>query len=164
MPKALDHRAVMGVLSKNPRVFIGSSKEGKEKARLLAGALIKRRIEPLPWFDFFKGRRPPLQELEKISLQIDCAIMIATSDDQAIIRKKKWSQMRDNVLFEYGLFSGRLGRNRCALMLPVEDNFRIPSDFLGLVCLELFYPIRFNRAAEHVAGSSSRSRFKTSSQ
>jgi Predicted nucleotide-binding protein containing TIR-like domain len=142
----------MGLLSKNPRVFIGSSKEGQEKARFLASALLDRNIEPLPWFDFFKEEdRPPLQELERISLAIECAIMIATSDDRTIIREREWSQMRDNVLFEYGLFSGRLGRNKCALMLPSEDDFRIPSDFLGLACLEHYRPILFHTAAQRVA-------------
>ena len=36
--------------------------------------------------------------------------------------------MRDNVLFEYGLFSGAIGRSKCALLVPDEPEFRIPSD------------------------------------
>src|SRR5262249_1271804 len=46
--------------------------------------------------------------------------------------------MRDNVLLEYGLFAGHLGRHRCVLLMPDHPRFRIPSDFLGVAGFELY--------------------------
>jgi predicted nucleotide-binding protein len=120
------------------RIFIGSSLEGKNIATKVISELRNQNIEPLPWFDYFKNSRPPLQELEQISLDIDGAILIGTPEDKAIIRQKKWSQMRDNVLYEYGLFSGIIGRSKCSLIVPDKEDFRIPSDFLGVSCYKTY--------------------------
>ena len=46
--------------------------------------------------------------------------------------------MRDNVLLEYGLFAGHLGRHRCILLMPDRPQFRIPSDFLGVAGFEWY--------------------------
>ena len=112
--------------------------EGRPLAQLVIDILVKNQFSPLPWFDFFNNLRPPLQELENLTLRADAAILIATADDKSIIRKKKWHQMRDNVLFEYGLFAGAIGRNKCGLILPENEDFRIPSDFLGVACFETY--------------------------
>jgi CRP/FNR family transcriptional regulator, cyclic AMP receptor protein len=92
------------------QVFVGSSTEGKPLADAVIGALREAGLSPLPWYDFFKSSRPPLQELELLTLNADAAVLVASADDQAIIRGKKWHQARDNVLFEYGLFAGTIGR------------------------------------------------------
>ncbi len=101
-------------------------------AELFAANFQRRGASVLPWFDLFKSDRPPLHELERISLSVNRALLIATADDNSVVRGKQWLQMRDNVLFEYGLFSGRLGRKKTTLMIPDKDDFKIPSDFLGL--------------------------------
>ena len=124
----------MAILNKKPRAFIGSSKEDEKRASDLASMLSERQFDPMPWFDFFKESRPPLQELEKLSSEIDCAVLIGGAHDQVIIREQNWRQMRDNVLFEYALFSNQLGRSKCTLMLPDREDFHIPSDLLGLTC------------------------------
>ncbi len=46
--------------------------------------------------------------------------------------------MRDNVLYEYGLFSGIIGRSKCSLIVPDKEDFRIPSDFLGVSCYKTY--------------------------
>ncbi|MDB5226297.1 MAG: hypothetical protein JWN78_490 [Bacteroidota bacterium] len=120
------------------RVFIGSSSEGKEIAYKVISELKNKGIAPLPWFDCFKLDRSPLQELEQISLNIDGAILIGTLDDETIIRDQKHTQMRDNVLYEYGLFSGIIGRSKCGLIVPDKESFRIPTDFLGVACYKTY--------------------------
>ena len=59
---------------------------------------------------------------------------MATSGDRASVRERHWHKMRDHVLFEYGLFSGPIGRTKCGLLVPYEPEFRVPSDFLGVAC------------------------------
>jgi predicted nucleotide-binding protein len=120
------------------RVFVGSSTEGRPIAEKVLGRLSSNGLSTLPWFDFFHSERPPLQELEHLTLQVDGAVLVATPDDQVIIRERRWHQARDNVLFEYGLFAGAIGRRKCALLVPDVETFRIPSDFLGVACCERF--------------------------
>lgn len=130
------------------QVFVGSSTEGKPYADIVIESLKEKGFSPLAWFDFFKTSRPPLQELEQLTLRADAAILIATADDQAIIRNQNWHQMRDNVLFEYGLFAGTIGRAKCGLIIPDTEDFRIPSDFLGVACFKTFDGKDINSAAK----------------
>jgi predicted nucleotide-binding protein len=109
------------------QVFVGSSTEGKKIAELVISTLARAGLHPLPWFDFFKHERPPIQELERIALRAHAAVLVETSDDRALIRNQQWTQARDNVLYEYGLFSGTLGRSKCGLLVPDQSDFRIPT-------------------------------------
>jgi Predicted nucleotide-binding protein containing TIR-like domain len=129
------------------QVFVGSSTEGKPFAEAVIDSLEQAGFLPLAWFDFFKSDRPPLQELEQLTLRADAAVLVASADDRAIIRGKDWHQARDNVLFEYGLFAGAIGRPKCGLILPEREDFRIPSDFLGVACFETYTPSRIAAAA-----------------
>ncbi len=135
------------------RVFVGSSTEGKPFAEAVIELIKEGGLSPLAWFDFFRDSRPPLQELEHLTLRADAAILIATEDDRAIIRGKNWRQMRDNVLFEYGLFAGTIGRAKCGLILPDSNDFRIPSDFLGVACFKTFDGRDIQSAAQETVQS-----------
>ena len=50
-----------------------------------------------------------------------------------------WPAPRDNVIFELGLFMGRLGRARAILMEPRAAKLKLPSDLAGLTTI----PYRF---------------------
>lgn len=143
----------MDELLTNKRVFVGSSTEGKRIAETVIAAVRNSGLSPLAWFDFFKSDRPPMQELEHLTLQADAAVLVATPDDRAIIRTRNWHQARDNVLFEYGLFAGALGRSKCGLLVPDRTDFRIPSDFLGVACFQLYTADRTQVAAATVAAA-----------
>ena len=48
-----------------------------------------------------------------------------------MIRKQKHKTVRDNVIFELGLFMGRLGRGRTFVLVPNGVDLHIPSDLVG---------------------------------
>ena len=49
---------------------------------------------------------------------------------------------RDNVVFELGLFMGRLGRRRTILMKPKNTVIKLPSDLVGVTTID--YPAKLS--------------------
>ena len=73
-----------------------------------------------------------LESLEKAVLTYDFAVFIFTPDDAINTRGVTKSVARDNVLFELGLFIGRLGRNRAFVVNPGNNAISLPSDLAGI--------------------------------
>jgi dolichyl-phosphate-mannose--protein O-mannosyl transferase len=57
--------------------------------------------------------------------------LVATPDDLSLSRGKIDATPRDNILFELGLFIGRLGRNRTFLVCNHDHPVKLPSDLNG---------------------------------
>jgi hypothetical protein len=112
------------------RVFIGSSAEGLSIAQHVA-ELLKPDMECFLWTDdIFQFNETPFHILLRQAGMFDFGILVATRDDFTISREKIFDAPRDNVIFEFGLFLGRLGDRR-AFLLQEEGN-RLPSDLLGI--------------------------------
>lgn len=117
------------------RLFIGSSSEELKTAEIVKEVL-SRDFEVTIWNDnvwdtaVFKINQNFLADLLKASLQFDFGILIGTKDDKVMFRGVEMIQPRDNVLFELGLFTGRLGTSKCAFLIDKE--IKLPSDFNGL--------------------------------
>ena len=62
----------------------------------------------------------------------DFAILILTPDDLVTSRDISSQGPRDNVMFELGLFMGRLGRSRTFVLYDSNMDLKIPSDLLGI--------------------------------
>lgn len=112
-----------------PSIFIGSSKEGLPIAKVVEADLADM-AECTLWTTAFENGRSNFDNLISQIAFYDYAILVATGDDVITSRKKSSKGARDNVLFEFGLFAGGLGRSRVFYML--EANTKIPSDLLGL--------------------------------
>jgi predicted nucleotide-binding protein len=54
-----------------------------------------------------------------------------TADDILIKRGIEHKAPRDNLIFEIGLFTGRLGRGRAFVVHPRDEPIEFPSDFNG---------------------------------
>lgn len=84
----------------------------------------------------------PLEDLEQHLETADFAIAIAQDDDLTTSRKERKPSPRDNVIFELGLFMGRLGRRRTILMKPKGVAIKLPSDLAGVTTID--YPAKLS--------------------
>jgi hypothetical protein len=117
------------------KLFIGSSSEEIGLAQA-AKSILENDFDVTIWNEkvwdtaVFKINQNFLSDLLKASLQFDFGILLGTNDDKVIFRGKEVMQPRDNVLFELGLFTGRLGTSKCAFLIDKE--VKLLSDFNGL--------------------------------
>lgn len=117
------------------KLFIGSSSEELPLAER-AKIILDKDFDVTIWNEkvwntsVFKINQNFLADLLKASLQYDFGILLGTNDDKVIFRGKEVLQPRDNVLFELGLFTGRLGTSKCAFLIDKE--IKLLSDFNGL--------------------------------
>ena len=117
------------------KLFIGSSSEELKLAEE-AKSILEKDFDVTIWNEklwdtsVFKINQNFLSDLLKASLQFDYGILIGTNDDKVISRGKEVLQPRDNVLFELGLFTGRLGTSKCAFL--IDSEIKLLSDLNGL--------------------------------
>lgn len=126
-------------IKKNKKcIFIGSSTKSLKIAESIFRNLDKGdNIFPETWTqDTFKPSEYPLDNLIRKVDEVKYAIFVFHPDDIIEIKGKGYKTVRDNVLFELGLFMGKLGRKNVFFALHKGvKNFRIPSDLLGLTYL-----------------------------
>ncbi|MDX1912596.1 MAG: STING domain-containing protein [Saprospiraceae bacterium] len=118
-------------MSIKPTLFIGSSKEGAAIAHLVKKHL-SHFADCTVWDE--SGVFPPnenfLVSLNNALSLYEYGVLVATADDKKISRKKQTESARDNVIFEFGLFMGRLGKQKAFLIK--EKSIVPPSDLFGI--------------------------------
>ena len=113
-------------------MFIGSSSEAKTIAYALQENL-EGDADVTVWDqDLFRSSRYIVESLEAVLHTFDYALFVLSGDDVTTIRGTSQDSVRDNVLFECGLFIGRLGRERCLFLIARSDSLHLPSDLAGL--------------------------------
>lgn len=119
-----------------PRLFIGSSSESLGLAYAVHENL-KRDAECTPWNEgVFEPSKYTLESIVQVLSTSDFGLFVFAGDDILRMRSVDYAAVRDNVLFELGMFVGRLGRDRTFFLLPEDQrNFRLPTDLLGLTPL-----------------------------
>ncbi|MDD2810259.1 TIR domain-containing protein [Rhodoferax sp.] len=115
------------------RLFIGSSTEALALAYSLQENL-EHVAEVTVWTqDIFKPSSYTLDDLEEALDAFDYGVFVFSPDDITKIRSEEFRTVRDNVLFEFGLFIGRLGRENCFFVAPRSaEGLHLPTDLLGL--------------------------------
>lgn len=133
-----------------PRIFIGSSKEGLYVAEYVK-QYFNADYECVIWNDdVFKYNKSFLETLLNSASLFDFGFLIFTKDDLALVRDEVFEEARDNVLFEYGLFLGRLGVERAFIL--AEEGVKLPSDFLGITLAQVTTATVLGGKKEVVAG------------
>jgi hypothetical protein len=116
-----------------PTVFVGSSTEQLDLA-LAVQIQLQRAAEVTVWDqDVFALTQNTLESLLYALDGADFGIFVFYPEDMVKIREHTMSTTRDNVIFEFGLFMGRLGRERTFFLAPNSEHaFRLPTDLSGI--------------------------------
>ncbi|SDF37134.1 TIR domain-containing protein [Bosea robiniae] len=116
-----------------PRIFIGSSVEHLNLA-YAAQENLEHEVEPTVWSQgVFEPSRTAMASLLDQIEESDFGLFIFSPDDITAMRDVKKRTVRDNVIFELGLFIGRLGAERCFVVVPRGvDDLHLPTDLTGL--------------------------------
>jgi CAP12/Pycsar effector protein, TIR domain/Thoeris protein ThsA, Macro domain len=121
------------------RLFIGSSTQAKRVAEAVQAQLDGDEFEATVWDQgVFKLSRDALDSLLNALDHSDAGIFILRADDLTIREAsapgedRRRATVRDNVVFELGMFIGRFGRDRAFMLTPERDAPELPSDLEGV--------------------------------
>lgn len=117
---------------RKPRIFIASSVE----SLLIAEAVnfnLDHEFETVLWTGgTFDIGSTALDDLIRKSSEVDFALFIFSPDDLGMIRNEQKRMVRDNVIFEMGLFVGAIGKERTFILQPRSVTMHLPTDLLGV--------------------------------
>jgi hypothetical protein len=119
----------------NPKVFIGSSVEGKFIAEAL-NANLEHEIRGRVWSNTFPAASITIDNLLKECNENNFSIFVFSPDDVVKMRDKSFYGARDNVIFESGLFMGTLGREQVFIVTPRNlADYHLLTDLSGVTTL-----------------------------
>src|SRR5207247_7335392 len=100
------------------RLFVGSSTESLDIAYAIQENL-KHEFEVSVWSQgIFDLGTSAWEALVSRLEDFDAAVFVFSPQDELRMRGKDVLSARDNVIFELGLFTGRLGRKRAFIVMP----------------------------------------------
>src|SRR5262249_52217998 len=122
-------------MASKPRVFIGSSVEGRSIAEHIQSDL-ENLAECVRWSQGVVGvSESTLESLFVVVRDFAFAVLVLTPADLDSDRPKGRHSPRDNILFELGLFVGALGRGRTFLFHAKDPAMTQTLDFAGLTSI-----------------------------
>ncbi len=121
---------------RKPKLFIASSAESLSIAEAV-NVNLDHKFEVTIWTNgTFKLSSTVIEDLIEKSSTVDFALFIFTPDDIATIRSRKEHIVRDNVVFEMGLFVGAIGKDRSFFLKPRDTEMHLPTDLLGVTAAD----------------------------
>jgi hypothetical protein len=116
-----------------PRLFVGSSKESLDYAYAIQQNLDDD-AEVTVWTQgIFKLTKTAVENLVRALDNTDFAVFVFAPDDVLLLGQKTHTAVRDNVVFELGLFMGKLGPQKTFIVVPkASGKLRIPTDLAGI--------------------------------
>lgn len=125
----------------NPRpvIFIGSSVEGLAVANEIQAGLTHDFVLPQVWTNnVFLPGHPTVEDLESRIRTADFGILVCTMDDRILQEGHDLETYapRDNVILEFGICLGALGRYRTLFVKPRTKQLKFPTDLLGITPID----------------------------
>jgi predicted nucleotide-binding protein len=119
--------------NEKPVMFIGSSVEGLAIAKQIQLGLKHAPVVPQLWTNgVFGAGGVSIDSLLAHVERSDFAAFVFGPDDKVTSRDDVYMAPRDNVVFELGLYMGRLNRDRCFIVKEQSTDVKIPTDLLGV--------------------------------
>ena len=127
-----------GFPHKQIKVFVASSSKSVSVAEALKEVLSDEETVVIPWKELgvFLLSEHTIESLEKAANQCQFAVFVLGPDDVIQTETEGVYVPRDNVVFELGLFLGRIGRRRSYMLKPHGVNVKLPSDLSGITWAE----------------------------
>jgi predicted nucleotide-binding protein len=114
------------------RIFVGSSREAIDVSRTIQQELDDD-FDVTVWDqDVFQLSYGALESLLDALETCDAGLFVLGPDDLTESRGESRRTAQDNVIFELGMFIGRLGRDRTYMLMPAGLQMHLPSDLSGL--------------------------------
>ncbi|CAM5282240.1 hypothetical protein LSHI6S_00345 [Leifsonia shinshuensis] len=123
--------------SDTPRIFVVHGHDGEAKHHVARVVLQLTGTEPIVLDEQASGGKTVIEKFEAYANTASAAIVLLTADD--VGRSKRNTELQDrarqNVVFEFGYFAGRLGRERVIALTrgPLE----LPTDVAGVVYVDM---------------------------
>ncbi|WP_238882024.1 nucleotide-binding protein [Clostridium sp. YIM B02551] len=127
-----------------PSVFVGSSTESISIAEAVQENLQHTCNIELWSQGTFQPSSTSLDDLLKTINRFDFAIFIFKPDDVTKLRDKEYSTVRDNLIFEMGMFIGKIGKERTFYITPRDTEIHLPTDLIG------FSPATYNKDQSNI--------------
>lgn len=132
--------AFLNLPNTKPLLFLGCSAESLPIAQEIQLGLKHDSVEAVPWTNgVFGPSSITIDALISAVNECDFAAFVFSPDDVVISRNHEYNAPRDNVVFELGLFMGRLDRNRTFVVKEQNTDVKIPTDLLGITPLTYVY-------------------------
>lgn len=135
---------------KEIKIFIASTGTDacKSKAEELS-RLLDEEVTATLWEECFKLGETNIEVLERAASDYDFCVVLLTAEDLTRKKGKDVVQPRDNLIYEFGLFTGALGRRRA---IGIVDGIppSLPTDWDGMVLIR--HDIQSDNFAEIAKG------------
>lgn len=120
-------------MSNKPKIFIGSSVESLNIAYAIQENLEHDALCTVWDQGIFELSGNALENLLTATLNYDFSIFVFKPDDIIKIRDKEYRTVRDNLIFELGLFISKLGKEKVFFLIPTKTvKLHLPTDLLGI--------------------------------
>ena len=124
-----------------PFMFVACASESLPVAKALQSYFEGRDVVVELWTDnVFKPSKGTMESLEAKLEIADFTVAIFSADDKVESRGEERFAPRDNTVFELGLFSGAIGRERSFFVIQKGEEMKIPSDLAGITSLRFSLP------------------------
>lgn len=131
-------KRTMAEEKKEKVIFFGSSKEAVDTMDEAAAIVSNLGCKTLTWNSpnngVFVAGNSILDSLLETADRVDGAVFIFNRDDEVWCRDEVKGSVRDNVLFEYGLFMGKLNKQKVVFVCKNRPD--LASDLSGIIYID----------------------------